>query len=146
MEAGLTRTLARCARRGGDLPSASMTRNVTASRGSLARTKAASISGGRPCASDGNTASASKQPAMRRCRGMRGLSGPSIMASLPESASLLKLLAFDTSTETLSIAVRHGAADSHEPLVYQGAGGAQASAALIPAINDLLARAGLRLA
>ena len=83
---------------------------------------------------------------MRRCRGMRGLSGPSIMAGLPESASLLKLLAFDTSTETLSIAVRHGAADSHEPLVYQGAGGAHASAALIPAINDLLARAGLRLA
>jgi tRNA threonylcarbamoyladenosine biosynthesis protein TsaB len=55
----------------------------------------------------------------------------------------VKLLAFDTSTETLSIAVRAGEA---APLLeYTGAGGAQASAALIPALLDLLARAGLQL-
>jgi tRNA threonylcarbamoyladenosine biosynthesis protein TsaB len=56
----------------------------------------------------------------------------------------LKLLAFDTSTETLSIAVAPGAG---RPLLERtGPGGAQASAALIPAIQDLLAQAGLALA
>ena len=51
----------------------------------------------------------------------------------------MNLLTFDTSTDTLSIAVQHGDA------VWQhtGAGGAQASAALIPAIQRLLAEAGL---
>ena len=51
----------------------------------------------------------------------------------------MNLLAFDTSTDTLSIAVQHGDA------VWQhtGPGGAQASAALIPAIQRLLAEAGL---
>ena len=51
----------------------------------------------------------------------------------------MNLLAFDTSTDTLSIAVQHGDA------VWQhtGAGGAQASAALIPSIQRLLAEAGL---
>jgi tRNA threonylcarbamoyladenosine biosynthesis protein TsaB len=51
----------------------------------------------------------------------------------------MNLLAFDTSTDTLSIAVQRGDA------VWQhtGAGGAQASAALIPAIQRLLAEAGL---
>jgi tRNA threonylcarbamoyladenosine biosynthesis protein TsaB len=55
----------------------------------------------------------------------------------------LKLLAFDTSTETLSIAVQ--GQGTVAPLVHQGAGGAQASASLIPAIHALLAQAGLRL-
>ena len=55
----------------------------------------------------------------------------------------MKLLAFDTSTETLSIAVGGGAL---APLLeHTAAGGPQASAALIPAVQDLLARAGLRL-
>ena len=54
----------------------------------------------------------------------------------------MNLLAFDTSTETLSIAVQRGAAP---PLVHEGAGGAQASASLIPTIQGLLERAGLRL-
>lgn len=55
----------------------------------------------------------------------------------------MKLLAFDTSTELLSIAVSGGAG---APLLeHAGAGGAQASAALIPAIQQLLGRAGLRL-
>src|SRR5262245_56582469 len=55
----------------------------------------------------------------------------------------MKLLAFDTSTETLSIAVSAGA--GAPVLEHVGAGGAQASAALIPAIQALLERAGLRL-
>ena len=41
----------------------------------------------------------------------------------------IDLLAFDTSTEALSIAVQRGAAP---PLVHDGAGGAQASASLMP--------------
>ena len=55
----------------------------------------------------------------------------------------MKLLAFDTSTETLSIAVRAG--EGAPVLEHTGAGGAQASATLIPALQELLARAGLRL-
>jgi tRNA threonylcarbamoyladenosine biosynthesis protein TsaB len=55
----------------------------------------------------------------------------------------MKLLAFDTSTETLSIAVSAG--EGAPVLEHTGPGGAQASAALIPAITDLLARAGLAL-
>ncbi|MDB5871072.1 MAG: hypothetical protein JWQ07_514 [Ramlibacter sp.] len=58
----------------------------------------------------------------------------------------MNLLAFDTSTDSLSVAVQRGAALSHEPIGHQGAGGAQASAVLIPVIRELLARAGLRLA
>jgi tRNA threonylcarbamoyladenosine biosynthesis protein TsaB len=56
----------------------------------------------------------------------------------------LKLLAFDTSTEFLSIAVARGG--SAPVLTHQGAGGAQASATLIPAIESLLAQAGVPLA
>lgn len=51
----------------------------------------------------------------------------------------MKLLAFDTSTEQLSIAVRHG----DRTWMHTGAGGAQASAALIPSVLDLLAQAQL---
>ncbi|HEY0857921.1 MAG TPA: tRNA (adenosine(37)-N6)-threonylcarbamoyltransferase complex dimerization subunit type 1 TsaB [Albitalea sp.] len=51
------------------------------------------------------------------------------------------LLAFDTATERMSIALAaHGRVWAHE-----GAGGAQASAALIPAIMALLAEAGVTL-
>jgi tRNA threonylcarbamoyladenosine biosynthesis protein TsaB len=53
-----------------------------------------------------------------------------------------KLLAFDTSTEALSIAVRHG----DRLLEHNGAGGAASSATLIPLILQLLADAGLTLA
>ena len=60
------------------------------------------------------------------------------------SACRMKLLAFDTSTETLSIAASAGAG---APLLeHASPGGPQASAALIPAVQELLARAGLRLA
>jgi tRNA threonylcarbamoyladenosine biosynthesis protein TsaB len=52
------------------------------------------------------------------------------------------LLAFDTSTVWLSVAVRRG-----DRLVSRhGPGGAQASGSLIPLIQDLLAEAGLALA
>lgn len=53
----------------------------------------------------------------------------------------MKLLAFDTSTEVMSIAVAHGA----QLWQHTGAGGAQASGTLIPAILALLAQAGLAL-
>ncbi|MBV7463038.1 MULTISPECIES: tRNA (adenosine(37)-N6)-threonylcarbamoyltransferase complex dimerization subunit type 1 TsaB [unclassified Acidovorax] len=51
----------------------------------------------------------------------------------------MNLLAFDTSTDTLSIAVQHGDA------VWQhtGPGGAQASATLIPTVRSLMAQASL---
>jgi tRNA threonylcarbamoyladenosine biosynthesis protein TsaB len=55
----------------------------------------------------------------------------------------LKLLAFDTSTETLSVAVSPG--EGAAVLESAGAAGANASAALIPAIERLLAQAGLAL-
>ncbi len=58
----------------------------------------------------------------------------------------MNLLAFDTSTEQLSIAVARGPQGLAQPLRHEGAGGAQASAALIPAVQALLAQAGLRLA
>ena len=51
----------------------------------------------------------------------------------------MNLLAFDTSTDALSIAVQHGA----RVWQHSGAGGAQASATLIPAIRHLLAQAEL---
>lgn len=51
----------------------------------------------------------------------------------------MNLLAFDTSTETLSLAVQQG----ERVLTHTGAGGAQASATLVPAALRLLAEAGL---
>ena len=51
----------------------------------------------------------------------------------------LNLLAFDTSTDTLSIAVQHG----DVVRVHQGPGGAAASATLIPAIRELMTQTGL---
>ena len=52
-----------------------------------------------------------------------------------------ELLAFDTSTEVLSLAVQRGDA----VLARTEAGGAQASATLIPLVQQLLAEAGLAL-
>jgi len=57
-------------------------------------------------------------------------------------APLLNLLAFDTSTERMSIAVqRRGQA---QPWLYQSAGGAQTSTQLIPQIQALMGQAELR--
>ena len=53
----------------------------------------------------------------------------------------MNLLALDTSTEVFAIAVQRGG----EVLQHEGPGGAQASAALIPAIQRLLGEAGLTL-
>ncbi|MBS7806083.1 tRNA (adenosine(37)-N6)-threonylcarbamoyltransferase complex dimerization subunit type 1 TsaB [Variovorax sp. PCZ-1] len=54
----------------------------------------------------------------------------------------MKLLAFDCSTETLSIAVQNGG----QVFSYDGAGGAQASSTMIPAIEKLMREAGLQYA
>ena len=51
----------------------------------------------------------------------------------------MNLLAVDTSTDTLSIAVQRG----QEVWQHTGPGGAQASATLIPAVRGLLQQAGL---
>lgn len=51
----------------------------------------------------------------------------------------MNLLAFDTSTDTLSIAVQRDA----RIWEHQGPGGAQSSSTLIPAIHGLMAQAGL---
>ncbi len=52
-----------------------------------------------------------------------------------------KLLAFDTSTEQLSVGVQHGDA----LFLHSGAGGAQSSTTLIPVVMQLIAQAGLTL-
>jgi len=57
----------------------------------------------------------------------------------------VNLLAFDTSTETLSIALRWRVAGGVRVAERQGAGGAQASATLIPGLQQLLVEAGLRM-
>ncbi len=53
----------------------------------------------------------------------------------------MNLLAFDTSTESMSVAVQRGA--SGGPWQHNGPGGAQTSTQLIPAIEALMAQAGL---
>lgn len=55
----------------------------------------------------------------------------------------MKLLAFDTSTEALSVAVTAG--PEAAPLLFSGPGGALASATLIPELLRLLEQAGLTL-
>jgi tRNA threonylcarbamoyladenosine biosynthesis protein TsaB len=55
----------------------------------------------------------------------------------------MNLLAFDTSTDTVSIAVQRGAGDDARLWQYGGPGGAQASATLVPAILRLMHEAGL---
>jgi tRNA threonylcarbamoyladenosine biosynthesis protein TsaB len=52
-----------------------------------------------------------------------------------------RLLAFDTSTDRLSVGVAHG----DRVWLHEGAGGAQASTTLIPVVLQLLADAGLQL-
>ncbi len=57
----------------------------------------------------------------------------------------MNLLAFDTSTDTLSIAVQRGEGESAQIWHHAGPGGAQASTALIPAIQQLMGEASLQL-
>lgn len=54
----------------------------------------------------------------------------------------MKLLALDTSTDTMSLAVQYGDA----VFAHTSAGGAQASSTLIPAIESLMRQAGLQYA
>ena len=56
----------------------------------------------------------------------------------------MNLLAFDTSTDTLSIAVQRGEGETAQIWHHTGPGGAQASTALIPAIQQLMEQAGLQ--
>ena len=56
----------------------------------------------------------------------------------------MKLLAFDTSTELISVAVTRAVDGVARVWQHTGAGGAQASSGLIPAIEQLMAQAGLR--
>jgi tRNA threonylcarbamoyladenosine biosynthesis protein TsaB len=56
----------------------------------------------------------------------------------------MKLLAFDTSTELISLAVTRLVDGAQRVWLHTGAGGAQASSAMIPAIETLMAEAGLR--
>ena len=56
---------------------------------------------------------------------------------------LVNLLAFDTSTDSMSIAVQRGSGTAAQVWQHTGAGGAQASTHLIPAITALMAQAGL---
>ncbi len=56
----------------------------------------------------------------------------------------MKLLAFDTSTELISIAVTRLVNGQARVWQHTGTGGAQASSALIPAIEVLMAEADLR--
>lgn len=55
----------------------------------------------------------------------------------------MKLLAFDTSTELISIAVTRPMDGAARVWQHTGAGGAQASGTLIPVIETLMAEAGL---
>ena len=64
-----------------------------------------------------------------------------LSASLRAPRMTATLLAFDTATEHLSIALATGGGVH----VHEGAGGAQASATLIPSILALLGRAGIAL-
>ena len=57
----------------------------------------------------------------------------------------MKLLAFDTSTDILSVAVQGGAMDAARLYQHTAAGGAQTSTHLIPEIQRLMALAQLRL-
>lgn len=70
------------------------------------------------------------------------------MFSAPESASAaapLRLLAIETSTDRLSVAVGHGA-HGGDTLAHGGPGAAQSSATLLPVVGDVLARRGWALA
>lgn len=58
----------------------------------------------------------------------------------------MKLLAFDTSTELMSVAVQRTASGACQTWQHSGEGGAMTSTRLIPVIQDLMLQAGLQLA
>ena len=57
----------------------------------------------------------------------------------------MRVLAFDTSTDVLSVALGAPIHGEHRIWAHSGAGGAQASHTLIASVQDLLRQAGLRL-
>ncbi len=65
--------------------------------------------------------------------------GPPFGASIDGAARPMNLLALDTSTDILSIAVARGS----QRWLHSGAGGAQSSSQLLPAVRALMAEAGL---
>lgn len=58
----------------------------------------------------------------------------------------MRILAFDTSTAILSVAVAAPVHGEHRIWAHSGSGGAQASHTLIATVHDLLRQAGVRLA
>ncbi len=58
----------------------------------------------------------------------------------------MKLLAFDTSTELMTVAVQRGVSDVGQIWQHSGEGGAKTSTQLIPVIQDLMLQAGLQFA
>lgn len=71
---------------------------------------------------------------------MRSLSAHSPSGFGPRTGNLL---AFDTSTELMSVAVQRGGADAGQVWQHSGPGGAQTSTHLIPVIQALMAQADL---
>ncbi len=69
-----------------------------------------------------------------------------IIAASPFPRPRVNLLAFDTSTESLSLGVLHARLGQARVLQRQAPGGREASATLIPALMALLAQEGLALA
>jgi tRNA threonylcarbamoyladenosine biosynthesis protein TsaB len=74
----------------------------------------------------------------RRYTGPMRLSGDACVASF----AMPTLIAFDTSTERMTVALRHG----DRVVAREGEGGARASATLLPAVLGVLAEAGIALA
>ena len=70
-------------------------------------------------------------------------SGQGLEHDLMVKIESMNLLAFDTSTDAMSIAVQRGVGAAPQVWLHTGAGGAQASATLIPAIQQLMQQAGL---
>lgn len=66
---------------------------------------------------------------------------PAVTSAALPTAPVARLLALDTATDTLYLALQ----TPHQVLTHTGAGGAQASAALLPAIQNLLQTAGFAL-
>lgn len=60
------------------------------------------------------------------------------------TTTTMNLLAFDTSTDVMSIAVQRSLNGAPQVWQHTGPGGAQTSAHLIPAIQDLMHQAGLQ--
>ena len=70
---------------------------------------------------------------------------PPASGLVPQAASRIRGLAFDTSTDILSVALGAPSDGGYRIWAHSGEGGAQASHTLIATVQDLLRQAGLRL-